>query len=96
MWSARAVVVGGGTEGLSGAALALRAAGAEVKMYERSRANGMRMDSGQPINIGQPVVQDYDVGTEARAMRWGLPGVRPGSRSPTPSNGRRTHLAYEP
>jgi flavin-dependent dehydrogenase len=81
MWSARAVVVGGGTEGLSGAALALRAAGAEVKMYEQSRANGM------------PVVQDCDVEAEARC---GLPGVRPGSRSPTPSSDRRTPLACEP
>ena len=46
---------------------------------------------------GQPGVQDYDVEAEARAMRCGLPGVRPDSRSPTPSNGRRrTHLACEP
>jgi 2-polyprenyl-6-methoxyphenol hydroxylase-like FAD-dependent oxidoreductase len=33
------------------------------------RANGMRMDSGRPITIGQPGVQDYDVEAEARAMR---------------------------
>ena len=69
----RVVVVGGGIGGLS-AALALRAAGAEVTVYERSRANGMRMDSGQAINIGQPGVQDYDVEAEARAMRCGLQG----------------------
>ena len=40
-----------------------------ARVQQGSRANGMRMDSGQAITIGQPGVQDYDVEAEARAMR---------------------------
>jgi salicylate hydroxylase len=40
-----------------------------ARVQQGSRANGMRMDSGQAISIGQPGVQDYDVEAEARAMR---------------------------
>ena len=40
-----------------------------ARVQQGSRANGMRMDSGQAINIGQPGVQDYDVEAEARAIR---------------------------
>jgi salicylate hydroxylase len=40
-----------------------------ARVQQGSRANGMRMDSGHAITIGQPGVQDYDVEAEARAMR---------------------------
>lgn len=40
-----------------------------ARVQQGSRANGMRMDSGQAVGIGQPGVQDYDVEAEARAMR---------------------------
>ena len=40
-----------------------------ARVQQGSRANGIRMDSGQAITIGQPGVQDYDVQAEARAMR---------------------------
>ena len=40
-----------------------------ARVQQGSRANGMRMDSGQAVSIGQPGVQDYDVEAEARAMR---------------------------
>jgi salicylate hydroxylase len=40
-----------------------------ARVQQGSRANGTRMDSGQPITIGQPGVHDYDVEAEARAMR---------------------------
>jgi salicylate hydroxylase len=40
-----------------------------ARVQRGSRVNGMRMDSGQAITIGQPGVQDYDVEAEARAMR---------------------------
>jgi salicylate hydroxylase len=40
-----------------------------ARVQQGSRANGMRLDSGRPITIGQPGVQDYDVEAEARAMR---------------------------
>jgi salicylate hydroxylase len=36
-----------------------------ARVQQGSRANGMRMDSGQAIRIGQPGVQDYDVEAEA-------------------------------
>jgi salicylate hydroxylase len=40
-----------------------------ARVQEGSRANGMRMDAGQAITIGQPGVHDYDVEAEARARR---------------------------
>lgn len=40
-----------------------------ARVQQGSRANGLRMDSGQAITIGQLGVQDYDVEAEARAMR---------------------------
>jgi salicylate hydroxylase len=40
-----------------------------ARVQQGSRANGMRMDSGQAITIGHRGVQDYDVEAEARAMR---------------------------
>jgi salicylate hydroxylase len=40
-----------------------------ARVQQGSRANGMRMDAGQAITIGQPGVHDYDVEAEARAMR---------------------------
>jgi salicylate hydroxylase len=40
-----------------------------TEVQQGSRANGLRMDSGQPVTIGRPGVQDYDVEAEARAMR---------------------------
>jgi salicylate hydroxylase len=49
-----------------------------ARVQQGSRANGMRMDSGQAISIGQPGVHDYDVEAEARAMRQRC--VLPGSR----------------
>jgi hypothetical protein len=39
-----------------------------ARVQQGSRANGMRMDAGQAITIGQPGVHDYDVEAEARAM----------------------------
>lgn len=40
-----------------------------ARVQQGSRANGLRMDSGQAVRIGQPHVHDYDVEAEARAMR---------------------------
>jgi salicylate hydroxylase len=40
-----------------------------ARVQEGSRANGLRMDSGHAITIGQGGVQDYDVEAAARAMR---------------------------
>jgi hypothetical protein len=40
-----------------------------ARVQQGSRANGMRMDAGQAITIGQPGVHDYDVEAEARARR---------------------------
>jgi salicylate hydroxylase len=40
-----------------------------ARVQQGSRANGMRMDAGQAITIGQPGVHDYDVEAEARVMR---------------------------
>jgi salicylate hydroxylase len=40
-----------------------------ARVQRGSRANGLRMDSGQAITIAQGGVQDYDVEAEARAMR---------------------------
>jgi salicylate hydroxylase len=40
-----------------------------ARVQEGSRANGLRMDSGRAITIGQGGVQDYDVEAEARSMR---------------------------
>ena len=40
-----------------------------ARVQQASRTNGMRMDSGRAIIIGQPGVHDYDVEAEARAMR---------------------------
>jgi salicylate hydroxylase len=40
-----------------------------ARVQQGSRTNGMRMDSGQAIKIGQPGVHDYDVEAAARAMR---------------------------
>jgi hypothetical protein len=39
-----------------------------ARVQQGSRANGMRMDAGQAITIGQSGVHDYDVEAEARAM----------------------------
>jgi hypothetical protein len=40
-----------------------------ARVQQGSRANGLRMDSGHAITIGQAGVQEYDVEAEARAMR---------------------------
>jgi 2-polyprenyl-6-methoxyphenol hydroxylase-like FAD-dependent oxidoreductase len=40
-----------------------------ARVQQGSRANGMRMDAGQAITIGQPGVHDYDVEAEARVRR---------------------------
>jgi salicylate hydroxylase len=40
-----------------------------ARVQQGSRANGMRMDAGQAITIGQPGVHDYDVEAEARVIR---------------------------
>jgi hypothetical protein len=40
-----------------------------ARVQQGSRANGMRMDSGQAIRIGQPGVHDCYVEAEPRAMR---------------------------
>jgi salicylate hydroxylase len=40
-----------------------------ARVQQGSRANGIRMDSGLAITIGQPGVHDYDVEAEAEAMR---------------------------
>ncbi|MDT7792814.1 MAG: hypothetical protein QOD59_2250 [Mycobacterium sp.] len=39
-----------------------------ARVQQGSRVNGMRMDAGQAITIGQSGVHDYDVEAEARAM----------------------------
>jgi salicylate hydroxylase len=39
-----------------------------ARVQQGSRANGLRMDSGQPITIARGDVHDYDVEAEARAM----------------------------
>jgi hypothetical protein len=43
-----------------------------ARVQQGSRANGMRMDAGQAITIGQSGVHDYDVEAEARAMTLGV------------------------
>jgi 2-polyprenyl-6-methoxyphenol hydroxylase-like FAD-dependent oxidoreductase len=43
--------------------------GRTARVQKGSRANGIRMDSGQAVIIARPGVQDYDVEAEARAMR---------------------------
>lgn len=40
-----------------------------ARVQPGSRANGLRMDSGQAITIARCGVQDYDVEAEAQAMR---------------------------
>jgi salicylate hydroxylase len=40
-----------------------------ARVQQGSRANGLRMDTGQAITIARGGVQDYDVEAEALAMR---------------------------